>query len=290
MLAAVLATALAFLVPTATFAAPGGGNCDQNPDPSCITWGSGGGGAGGGGSAGGHGCTWRGQAIPCTDVDYGSYIGDGCYWKVLVPQPVLPTPPGKDPATGAWGVTACYSAPGGGAVTQVYAWMDNGAVGPTPVQLAQQALARIHLLGAQIGVAPQPGGAGAVGLPVWLWTAVTPGTWGPLTASASGGGITVTITAKATRIVWAMGDGHQVVCTNPGTPYQPGYGLTASPTCPYTYAAPSSTTAHPHGRYTVTATTFWRVHWSGGGQSGVLNPTSRSQSSVEIGEIQVVTQ
>jgi hypothetical protein len=178
----------------------------------------------------------------------------------------------------------------GGAVSQIYFWMDNGGAAPTPAQLAQQALAKIHLLGARIGIAPQPGGAGAVGLPVWLWTAVTPGTWGPLSATASAGGITVTITARASRIVWDMGDGHTVACASPGTPYRASYGMASSPTCGYTYPRPSSTLGHPHGRFTITATTFWTVTWAGGGQTGTLTPTSRSQSSVEIGEIPVVVQ
>jgi hypothetical protein len=175
-------------------------------------------------------------------------------------------------------------------VTQVNYWMADPQSGPTPAELAQQALAKIHLLGAQIGIAPRPDGSGAVGLPVWLWTAVTPGTWGPLSASETGGGITVTIEAHASRIVWDMGDGHQVTCGNPGTPYEAKYGFAASTTCGYTYTRPSSTADHPHGRYTVTATTYWTVAWSGGGQSGVLTPTSQSQTSVEIGEIQVVAQ
>lgn len=269
----------------------GGGNCDNNPDPSCTTWGGGGGnGGGGGGNGGDSGCTWNGQSMPCQDPDFGAYVGNGCYWKALVPPPNVPPPSSHDPSkTGTWGVRSCYSAPSGGAVSQMLVWMDDPPGGPTPAQLAQQALAKVHLLGAQIGVAPSPNGSGLVGLPVWLWTAVTPGTWGPQTATATGGGITVTITAKASRIVWDMGDGHSVTCGNPGTAYAASYGSAASPTCGYRYASPSSSAAHPHGRYTISATTYWTVNWSGGGQSGVLTPTSRAQTSIEIGEVQVVT-
>jgi hypothetical protein len=266
-----------------------GGVCDQSPDPSCLTWGGGGGNPGGGGTGGGSGCTWQGQSVPCQDPNLGYYTGGGCYWMAYDPQPAHPPPNGQDPTKGLWGVMSCYTAPGSGVVTQVNYWMFTGG-GPTPAQLAQQALARIQLLGARIGVAPQPGGVGAVGLPVWLWTAVTPGTWGPLSASASGGGVTVTVTARARAIVWDLGDGNRITCTSPGTPYQAKYGFSSSPTCGYTYTRPSSTSAHPHGRYTITATTYWTVSWFGGGQSGVLNPTSQSRSSVEIGEIQVVTQ
>ncbi|MEV4199340.1 hypothetical protein [Micromonospora globbae] len=279
------ASALADPTPPAT---GGGGDCDHNPDPSCITWGNGGGGPGTGGGSGGSGCTWQGQTVPCTDPDFGYYTGNGCYWKAYDPQPAHPPPGGQDPATGKWGVMSCYTGLGSGIVTQVNYWMADPVNGPTPGELAQQALAKIHLLGAQIGVAPRPNGSGAVGLPVWLWTAVTPGTWGPLSASASGGGITVTIEAKASRIVWDMGDGHRVSCANPGTPYEARYGFASSPTCGYVYPWPSVTDANPQGRYTVTATTYWTVTWSGGGQSGVLTPTSQSQTSVRIGEIPVV--
>ena len=286
-----IAAGLALVVPAAAFA---DGHCDPTTDPWCSANGSGSGGTGGNGGGsgggGGKGCTWHGQTIRCQDPQFGTYVGNGCYWKALVPQPKEPPPGGQDPTKGAWGVQSCYTAPASGVVTQVYRWMDNAAVGPTPAQLAAQAMAKIHLLGAHIGIAPQPGGSGAVGLPVWLWTAVTPNTWGPLSASASGGGITVTVTAKASRIVWHMGDGGQVSCGNPGTPYEAKYGMSASPTCPYIYRVPSSTATHANGRFTITATTYWTVNWSGGGQTGVLNPTSQSQTSVEIGEIPVVVQ
>ena len=167
--------------------------------------------------------------------------------------------------------------------------MDNPPAGPDPEELARRALAKIRLLGAQIGITPDPTGSGAVGLPVWLWTAVTPNTWGPVSASESAGGITVTITAQAEQIMWSMGDGGSVPCANPGTPYEDRYGKAMSPTCGYRYTRPSVTAANTNGRYTIVATTQWRVDWAGGGETGVLRPTSQSQTSVRIGEIPVVT-
>ena len=228
--------------------------------------------------------------MSCQDADFGFYMGGGCYWRAYVPQPPHAPPDGQDPAKGRWGVKSCYTYPGSGVATQSNYWMADPVGGPTPAELAQQALAKIHLSGAQIGMAPRSDGSGAVGLPVWLWTAVSPGTWGPLSASASGGGITVNVTANAHAIVWDMGNGDQVTCANTGTAYEPRFGAASSPSCGYTYTRPSSTVDHPQGRFTVTATTYWTVTWAGGGQSGVLNPTSQSQTSVEIGEIQVVTQ
>jgi hypothetical protein len=223
--------------------------------------------------------------VPCDDPEFGFYIGDGCYWKAYDPQPVdHPPPGGQDPKDGRWGVKSCYLAPGSTRVTQLNYWLENPTTGPTPNELAQHALAKIHLSGAEIGTASKS----KVGLPVWLWTAVTPSTWGPLSASASGGGVTVNVTAKATSIVWDMGDGTRVTCANPGTAYAASYGAASSPSCGYTYAVPSSTADHPHDRYTITATTYWSVTWAGGGESGTLTPTSQAQTSVEIGEIQVV--
>jgi hypothetical protein len=264
-----------------------GGQCDHNPDPSCSAWGNARRPATGEKRAG-SGCTWQGETVPCQDPELGSYTGAGCYWKVYDPQPALTAPAGQNPNMGRWGVTTCYTAPGSGAVTQVDTWMANPLNAPTPVALAQQALAKVHLLGARIGIAPRPGGSGAVGLPVWLWTAVAAGTWGPLTATAGGGGLVVTITARARVIVWDMGDGHRLSCANPGTRYEAGYGFAQSPTCGYVYSTPSVTAASPGGRYTITATTQWTVTWAGGGQNGTLTPTSQSKTSIRVGEIPVV--
>lgn len=228
--------------------------------------------------------------MSCTDPDYGTYLGNGCYFAPFVPQPSTRPPSGDDPSKGVWGVKSCYMAPGSEAVTQLYVWRRNPVPAVDPAVLARRALAKVHLLGARIVVAPQPGGAGAVGLPVWLATAVTPQTWGPVSAGETQGGVTVTITARASRIIWQMGDGGTVSCEGPGTAYEPRFGMAASPTCGYVYVRPSSTPAHPHGRYTIIATTYWTVDWAGGGQTGVLTPTSQAQTSVEIGEVQVVGQ
>jgi hypothetical protein len=290
MLAPILAAALMW---SAAGPAEAGvpGQCTKGTDPWCTSSGSVPGAQGSaktGGSGGG--CTWGGQPFPCTDPDYGSYLGNGCYFAPYASQPSTRPPSGDDPSKGVWGVKSCYTAPGSGTVMQLIVWRRNPAPSMTPAQIAQLALAKLHLLGAQIVVAPQPGGAGAVGLPVWLSTAVSDGTWGPQNASDTEGGITVTVTARASRIVWALGDGGTVSCNNPGTAYEPRFGMAASPTCGYVYAVPSSTPAHPHGRYTITATTYWTVDWTGGGQSGVLTPTSQAQTSVEIGEVQVVGQ
>ena len=123
-----------------------------------------------------------------------------------------------------------------------------------------------------------------VGVPVWLWTEVTPTTWGPNSATASVPGLSVTATAQARQIVWDTGDGRSETCRNPGTPYYTG-GV-VSPTCQHVYERSSA--QEPDTAYRVTATTTWDVTWTGGGTSGSLTVTRVSTGSVRVGEVQVL--
>ncbi|MFJ5057715.1 ATP/GTP-binding protein, partial [Streptomyces cyaneofuscatus] len=107
-------------------------------------------------------------------------------------------------------------------------------------------------------------------------------TYGPNTSSASAGGVTVTATAKVSRIVWSMGDGKSVTCTTPGTPYHAKYGLKPSPDCGHRYTKPSK-------KYHVTATSTWVIDWAGGGQTGQLTEVRDSSVDIAVGEVQVVS-
>ncbi len=72
------------------------------------------------------------------------------------------------------------------------------------------------------------------------------------------------------EVVWTMGDGTQVRCPGPGTPYQPDADPKASsPDCGHTYQTSSGD--QPGGVFPVTATVTWNVTWAGGGQTGVFN-------------------
>ncbi|MFI2740726.1 ATP/GTP-binding protein [Streptomyces sp. NPDC018711] len=153
-----------------------------------------------------------------------------------------------------------------------------------PAVLAQQAVDQMILRGPDIGIVPKPGGMGLVGMPVYLWTEKSPETYGPNTASASAGGVTVTATAKVQRIVWQMGDGKTVTCTTPGTPYKPSYGKRPSPDCGHRYPRPSTA-----GSYHVVATSTWAIDWQATtGQSGRLAQTRQSAVDIRVGELQAV--
>ncbi|WP_395100695.1 ATP/GTP-binding protein [Streptomyces noursei] len=155
-----------------------------------------------------------------------------------------------------------------------------------PVTVAQDAINKMKLTGPDIGIVPKPGKQGLVGLPVWMWTAKTPEAYGPNTTSATAGAVTVTATAKVSKIVWDMGDGHTITCTTAGTPYESSYGNRQSPDCGYLYR--HSSKDEPGQKYTVTATSTWVIDWNGAGQSGQLTQTRQSQTQITIGQLKVL--
>ncbi|MFD5422228.1 ATP/GTP-binding protein [Streptomyces sp. NPDC127069] len=162
-------------------------------------------------------------------------------------------------------------------------WAQNPpAAAVDPAVLAQRAVDSMLLRPPAIGIVPKPGGVGIVGMPVYMWTATGPETYGPNVASASAGAVTVTATARVAKIVWAMGDGTTVTCTTPGTPYQAQFGKSPSPDCGHSYRTP--------GKYHVTATSTWAIDWTGGGQSGQLTEIRSSAVDIAVGEVQVVGQ
>jgi hypothetical protein len=135
-------------------------------------------------------------------------------------------------------------------------------------------------------MAPDPGEQGLVGVPVWMWIERSGNSWGPIQRTASIPGLSVTAKARADRVTWDMGDGTRVVCSGPGTPYTRNHGSGPSPDCGHVYT--SSSAGAPGGRFTVTASTHWRITWSGGGQSGNRTMVRSTSEPVEIGELQVL--
>ncbi|MFJ4866122.1 ATP/GTP-binding protein [Streptomyces sp. NPDC088748] len=165
-----------------------------------------------------------------------------------------------------------------------------GGSGPVidPAVVARQAVDKMRLRPPAIGITPKPGGKGVVGMPVYMWTETGPETYGPNVASASVGPVSVTATARVSKVVWNMGDGHTVTCTSAGTPYKAEYGKTPSPDCGHRYDKPSSTTGS--GTFHVTATSTWSIDWqvTGGAQGGQLTEIRTSAVDVTVAEVQVL--
>ncbi|WP_238993618.1 hypothetical protein [Nocardioides caldifontis] len=213
-------------------------------------------------------------------------------------SPLRPPPPADDPAwqghpPGEGAVYQCFQ-PQTGILVPVWAadTPPGSDAGPTPGEVAQLAVDQMNLTAINIGITPEPGpnSVGIVGMPVWLWAeAPDAQTYGPATASATAGGITVTATARVQQITWDMGDGTQVVCQTAGTPYQPSYGDRTSPDCGHLYT--ESSADQPGGRYTVTATSDWVVTWQGAGQTGTIQLDGLASSvQITVGEGQVLVQ
>jgi len=159
--------------------------------------------------------------------------------------------------------------------------------GVDPAQLARQLLATIQLQRIDLGMTPGQGKTGLLGLPTYLWVQNAGArTLGPISDSASAGGITVTLTGKVDHVRWDLGDGTTVTCAGAGTPYQDSFGAAPSPTCGHVYTRPS--TGLPGGAYPVTVTAVWDITWTGGGQTGVIPFEITSTGSIRIAEAQAL--
>lgn len=279
----------------------------------CKIWADapgGGGSSGGGGDAApvdgpkdtgsGNPCFWdpskqgapgSGGPVDCTSP-YGTWSNTyGCYLEAADPPPPAGDPAWKGHEPGDGAVYNCYQPQ---TALLIYIWAADppagAAAGPTPREVAQMAVEQLDLAAIDIGIAPKPGqgNVGLVGMPVWMW-ANHPDrhTYGPATASASAGGITVSATARVHSITWDMGDGTTIVCDGPGTAYGPEFGKKASPDCGHVYRKSS---AHEPGEtYTVTATSAWVVQWTGAGQTGTIRLNGLFRSvQITVGEAQVL--
>lgn len=194
----------------------------------------------------------------------------------------------RELAEGGWadkpqGEGAYYRKVCGGVATVVFLAAPPPAVDPRALALEALDRAFIPLPGAQ--TSPPAGADQVVNLPTWLWT----DNWRSVSASASAGGVTATVTARPVRTVWAMGAGAAVTCAGPGTPYSEARAG-ERPACSYTYR--ESSAGRPGERFAVSATTSWHVTWvatgaaTAGGDFGEVNRTTGL--SLRVAEIQTV--
>ena len=228
----------------------------------------------------------RDEPVPC-EADGGYWSNDRqCYVKLVDPQPPKSDPIWQGQTVG--GIYTCSVGSRGAPGPYASFWSDSAPAGPAapvdPAVVAQTIVTQMELRAITIGMVPEegPDSIGLVGLPVWMWVdAPSEQTFGPMTRSASLGGVTVRATAQVSKVWWQMGDGGAVTCWTAGTPFTDGHGGQSSPDCGYTYLK--------QGTYTVQATSYWSVDWTANtGVSGSI-PLEFSQSrTVQIGEIQVV--
>ncbi len=229
-------------------------------------------------------CSYGTTPMPCQDPELG-YWSDSrsCYVKLTAVQPPVSATVWDGHTEGA--IYDCSLPKRGvfGGLVMMF-WSPTTPAGPDPRALAQTAIASMNLRPISIGIVPEdrPGSVGLVGMPVWLWAAnPSQQTWGPITRTASAGGVTVRATAHVSRVRWQMGDGNVVVCAGPGTVYEDRFGRSDSPTCGYAY--------RKQGTFTVRAESQWSVAWSGMGVSGTIPVTLTRATTITVGELQVIT-
>ncbi|MGO1488984.1 MAG: hypothetical protein ACTHWA_10595, partial [Arachnia sp.] len=212
------------------------------------------------------------------------HAGRMCYVRAETPVPPLTDPVWAGNTDGV--VMRCTSA---GNVAALY-WQASAeaaaAAIPDPARLAQMAVETMDLSPIELGTFPlttqnAPDHLGYVGWNAWLWVeSAGENTWGPITRSASEAGYTVTATASVSEVVWDMGNGDTVTCDQ-GTPWHESLSRNEpSPDCGYVYVR--------DGEYTIAATTFWNIEWSGIGSSGTIEMDLTRSGDVRIAEVQVV--
>lgn len=155
-----------------------------------------------------------------------------------------------------------------------------------PQALAAQARNTLALPTPEIRLNPAPPQDQLVHLATWMWLA----NWAPASSQASVPGVTVTVAAQPERVIWDMGNGDQVACAGPGTPYDTNQPEEAQHSgCTYTYRRSSA--GRPNQSYVVTATVEWSATWSvvGAPGGGSLPGLRRSSSvPVRVAEIQAI--
>ncbi|MFD6951693.1 hypothetical protein A6A08_16895 [Nocardiopsis sp. TSRI0078] len=165
--------------------------------------------------------------------------------------------------------------------------IDYGGEGeaPTdPVTFIQEAMAAFELPPPKIGTSPGSDSLVLVNTPVWLW--VDSQDWDTAETSAEVQDWSLTVTANPTSTVWNLGDGTQVRCEGPGTPFDPAVHdpASASPDCGHVYTLPSD--SQEGGVYPVSVQVGWDVGWEfSDGEAGAFDPiTTTSQVELRVAE------
>lgn len=164
-----------------------------------------------------------------------------------------------------------------------------------PTDLARQALSQAQLPKPTIPISTEIPKITLVNYPIWMW--VDAGIWKPVQATAAEGGLSVTVTAMPTQVVWDSGDSRAsnaeryLTCDGPGevrpegaTPDQ----LESGSDCIYRYV-------HTSGKekdltFNLSATVRWHATWKAtNGTAGDLGFVSTASAiPVKVGEWQAV--
>ncbi|MFD4483343.1 ATP/GTP-binding protein [Streptomyces sp. NPDC058471] len=218
-----------------------------------------------------------------------------CHYEKAVPQPP-PTNLAVKEGKRRGGKGAVYRVTCPDTLRMGVVWLPEGGGAPAapaidPETVARKAVDSMTLKGPKIE-SPRAAGTYTVGVPMWMHVARGPSVFGPQSATATAGGVTVTAKAKVSTIRWDMkdpGDPAPIVCHGPGTKYKASYGMAMSPDCGHRYQKTSASA--PGERFAVTATSSWTITWEvvgAGPDSGSWTETRTSTIPIRVGEMQVL--
>jgi len=166
---------------------------------------------------------------------------------------------------GYWVIDTCALGVDASAVRWVPSTPRSAEARPSPAQVAQTALARATWPAVVTRLNPPPDRL-LVNFPIWLHLASG---WQTVSASASVGGVSATVTASPQWARWDMGDGGSVTCHTPGTTYEPDRSWSENVDhrdCGFTYTRSSARA--PSERFAVSVTVHYEVSWSSTGAAG----------------------
>ena len=166
--------------------------------------------------------------------------------------------------------------------------LPEGAAPVSPIALRNEVRARIRIPDPALAGSPpldDPDRFSVVQIPTWFWIDHP---WEPITDSETRGGVSVSVTATPTKVVWDPGDGAMAVeCLDAGTPWQGIRGATTD--CSHTYTRSSA--EQPDAAYQLSATVHWDFTWTLNGtpQSSFGTYEPVTEISHQVGEIQVIS-
>lgn len=239
-------------------------------------------------------CAAGQQAVPRQEIVFGTVVVTG--WRCTGGSSGAPASTGS--------TTRSSSAPAASVPRVCGEWIATGtevgvsdwfspapcpegtAARPTRAQVEATVASLTHRLPIPVPtprIGPDPTGnewgSAMVGYPLWLWQEGAANT----ATQASGGGISIAISARLSSVTFTMGDGATLTCTTT-TPYPAGTAPgTPSPTCGHVYEQ-----ASPALGYTVTAQANWSLAWSALGYQGTLPATTSSTATLRVTELQAV--
>ncbi len=256
----------------------------------------GGGGGGTGGSTGGvQVCTYNDRNFACSDPELGWFSAStGCYFRLVTPPPPEGDPrwKGHSPSEGGVYNPTCVQSDGtlSPGPADFFAQPPAGPPPDNPVEIANRAAEQIDFPDPVPGVAPE--GTSVVGAPVWFWLA---NAQPPAAKTARGNVIAVTVTPRLKSLEWHLGDKLNVTdetvltCQGPGTPYEPKYGASPSPTCGHVFTTGSGT--RKDGKFYGTLTVHWvgEVTITGGTQTvPPIDLETSTRLQFPVAEVQVL--